>query len=99
MNDSDKIKMTINIGGEHFQLSVDFDKQDLVRDAEKAAHNLFSTWRTRWSARPDKEILAKVAYQFAYYYQELLSRYERASEQAEAIDRELSLALKENREM
>lgn len=79
MNDSDKVKMTINIGGEHLQLSVAFNKQDAVRDAEKAAADLYNLWRSRWTTRSDKEILAMVAYQFASYYQELLQRLENAA--------------------
>lgn len=90
MNDSDKVKMTINIGGEHIQLSVDFNRQNLVRDAEKAADDLYRTWRSRWPSRSDKEILAMVAYQFASFYQELLSRFENAVSLASATDEKLS---------
>lgn len=96
MNDSDKIKMTINIGGEHLQLSVDFNRQDIVRDAEKAADDLFRSWRSRWPSRSDKEILAMVAYQFASFYQELLSRFENAAVQAAATDEKLSRILEED---
>ena len=47
MSESEKVKMTINIGGEHLQLSVDFNRQDNVREAEKAASGLFETWRRK----------------------------------------------------
>ncbi len=90
MNDSDKVKMTINIGGEHIQLSVDFNRQDAVRDAESAAAKLYDTWRLKWPKTPDKELLARVAYQFAYYYLELMARYEAASRMAEDTDKRLS---------
>ena len=86
MTESDKVNMTINIGGEHIPLTVDFNLQDAVRDAEKAASDLFTTWRLRWPNRTDKEILAMVAYQFAYYYQDLLERQTQAAAIAEEID-------------
>lgn len=47
MNDSDNVKMTINIGGEHIRLTVAFNSQDIVRDAEKAATQLFDEWRRK----------------------------------------------------
>ncbi len=90
MNDSDKVPMTINIGGEHIQLSVAFDRQNAVRDAEEAAAGLFETWRKRWPSRSDKEILAMVAYQYALYYQELLERYEKAAALARDTDEKLA---------
>ena len=90
MNDSENVKMTINIGGEHIQLSVPFNRQDAVRDAEKASAQLFDNWRKKWPSRSDKEILAMVAYQFAYYYHEMLSRYEDASGIAEKCNDKIS---------
>ncbi|MBD5358281.1 MAG: cell division protein ZapA [Bacteroides sp.] len=90
MNDSNNITMTINIGGEHIQLTVPFDHQDVVRDAEKAVATLFDKWRKKRSKKTDKEILAMVAYQFAYFYVELLSRYENAIELAEQCNLRLS---------
>lgn len=95
MNDADKVKMTINIGGEHIQLSVDFNKQDAVRKAEKAAADLFDLWRARWAKRTDKEILAMVAYQFAFYYEDLVSRVEDAANIAEECDARLSRLINE----
>ncbi len=93
MNDSDNVKMTINIGGEHLQLSVPFNRQDMVRDAEKSASRLFDSWRKKWPSRSDKEILAMIAYQFASYYAELLSRYEAASALADSCNQSLDRIL------
>lgn len=90
MSDSEKVKMTLNIGGEHIALSVDFNQQDAVREAEKAASDLFNTWRRRFPVRTDKEIMAMVAYQFAYYYGDLLQRYEAATETAAETEALLS---------
>ncbi len=93
MTESDKVNMTINIGGEHIPLTIDFNLQDAVRDAEKAAADLFTTWRLRWPNRTDKEILAMVAYQFAYYYQDLLERQAQAVSIAEETDSMLDALL------
>ena len=41
MNDTDKVKMILNIGGEHLTLTVDFNRQNAVRDAEKIAADKF----------------------------------------------------------
>lgn len=98
MNDDDKVKMTINIGGEHILLSVAFNRQETVRDAEKAADDLFQNWRKKWPSRSDKEILAMVAYQFASFYQELLARVESAAVTAEETDRILSKILDNDRD-
>ncbi len=98
MNDTDKIKMTINIGGEHLQLSVDFNRQDAVRDAEKAAADLFNDFKLNWPSRSDKEILAMVAYRFAYHYQGLLERHQAAARLAEEIDSGLDAILRNDQE-
>lgn len=82
MNDTDKVTMTINIGSEHLQLSVAFNQQNVVRDAEKAAADLFKSWRSRWPSRSDNEILAMIAYQFAFYYKELAARFDQAAQLA-----------------
>lgn len=96
MNDSDNVKMTINIGGEMIGLTVPFNRQDVVRDAEKAASQLYKNWCSKWPKRSDKEIMAMVAYQFAFYYQELLSRYNQAAEIARQCDDRLSNLLGNN---
>ncbi|MEZ3551057.1 MAG: cell division protein ZapA [Muribaculaceae bacterium] len=90
MNETDKVEMTIHIGGEHIRLSVAFDRQNAVRDAEKAAHDLYQDWRAKFPNRSDKEVLAMVAYQFASYYTGLLERFEKASATAADIDAKLS---------
>lgn len=82
MNGSDEVKMTINIGGEHIGLTVAFNSQDLVRDAEKSAARLFEEWRSKWPSRSDKEVMAMVAYQFAYLYRKLLEVHYEAADMA-----------------
>ena len=93
MNDTDKVKMTLNIGGERLTLTVDFQKQDAVRDAEKIASDKFKEFRQQYPSRSDREILAMVAYQIAYYYQDLFNRHKEASAMADEIDRKLDLIL------
>lgn len=80
MNDSDNVKMTINIGGEHIGLTVPFTRQEAVREAEKAVAQIYNTWRVKWPSRSDKEVMAMVAYQFASFYIELLERQTKAAE-------------------
>ncbi|ROT03845.1 cell division protein ZapA [Muribaculaceae bacterium Isolate-037 (Harlan)] len=90
MNDSDNVKMTINIGGEHIRLTVAFNSQDIVRDAEKAATQLFDEWRRKWPSRSDKEVMAMVAYQFAYFYRKLLIMHADAADIAQTCNHRLS---------
>ncbi|MDE7109808.1 MAG: cell division protein ZapA [Muribaculaceae bacterium] len=89
MNDSDKVKMTINIGGEHMQIAVPFNRQDAVRDAEKAVAQLFDAWKLKWPRHSDTRILAMAAYQFAISYQDLLSLHEKAVAKAQECDSRL----------
>lgn len=90
MNDTDKVKMILNIGGEHITLSVDFNRQDAVRDAEKIAADKFKEFRQQFQKRSDREILAMVAYQIAYYYQDLFNRHKEATRMAEELDTQLT---------
>lgn len=73
MTGSDKVEMTINIGGEILKLFADFNRQDDVRDAESAVRQYFNKMRKSWPEMSDTKILAMAAYQFAYWRQELLN--------------------------
>ena len=95
MNDTDKVKMILNIGGEHLTLSVDFNRQDAVRDAEKIASDKFKEFKLRFPSRDDREILAMVAYEIAYYYQDLFSRHMEAVKMAEEVESHLEAILAE----
>lgn len=94
MNDTDKVKMILNIGGEHLSLTVDFNRQDAVRDAEKIAADKFREFRLQYPKRSDREILAMVAYQIAYYYQDLFNRHKEATRVAEELDTQLATILR-----
>ncbi|MDE5886335.1 MAG: cell division protein ZapA [Muribaculaceae bacterium] len=82
MKPTDKVKMTINIGGEYMQIAVPFNNQDAVRDAEKAVAQLFNAWKLKWPKHSDTRILAMAAYQFAKLYQDLLALHEKAVDMA-----------------
>ena len=77
MNDSEKIKMYLNIGEQRIALTVPFDRQDFVRDVESDVDGLYRKWRLAFPAKSDREILAMVAYQYAKFYAELRERKER----------------------
>ncbi|MDE6576789.1 MAG: cell division protein ZapA [Muribaculaceae bacterium] len=86
MNETDKVKMTINIGGEHLQVAVPFNRQDVVRDAEKAVAQLIDAWKLKWPKHSDSRLLAMAAYQFAISYQDLLALHQEAAERAGECD-------------
>lgn len=83
MNDSQKIKMNLNIGDQRLTLNVPFDRQDFARDVEASVQRLYSQWRQSFSMRTDREILAMVTYQFASHYCEMKEAYEEALRKAE----------------
>lgn len=75
--DSRKIKMEINIAGEHLKLSVPFDEQNLVRDTEHEAGALYDSWRRRFPHKKVAEILAMMVYQYASRYHSVLDETEK----------------------
>ncbi len=79
MHDSENIKMNLNIGGQRITQTVPFRNQDFVRDVEKEVDRLYTAWRREFAKKTDKEILAMVAYQFAYFYCELKDEYAKAA--------------------
>lgn len=83
MNDSEKIKMYLNIGDQRISLTVPFARQEFVRDVEADVDRLYARWRKTFPAKTDREILAMVAYQYASFYGELKERYEAALAKAE----------------
>lgn len=93
MSVPEKVKMTLHIGGEYLQIAVPFNRQDAVRDAEKAVAELFDAWKLKWPKHSDTRILAMVAYQFSLHYQDLLALHEKAAELAESCDEKLGALL------
>ena len=79
MNDSEKVKMFLDIGDQRLSVTVPFDRQDFVRDVEDAVGQLYTKWRRTFPAKTDREILAMVTYQFASHYSELKERHAEAA--------------------
>lgn len=79
---SDKIDMTINIGGEFLKLSANFEEQDIVREAESDVRLFFNKLRKNRPESSDRQLLAMVAYQFSLWRRELLKQQESAIEMA-----------------
>lgn len=79
-NDSDKVRMTIQIAGEAFPLTVPFDRQDHVRDTETCVADLYDSWRQRFPRKSEKELLAMMTYQFASFYLDLTSQIQSAAQ-------------------
>ena len=75
---NEKVKLDINIGGEHILLTVPYDEQESVRDTERAIGELFDRWRKKIPNRTDSQIIAMLAYQYASFYGELLRREQRS---------------------
>lgn len=87
--DKDNVKIEINIAGQSVRLSVPYEKQESVRDCEKAINSLFSEWRHKFPKKTHSEIMAMIAYQYASYYQELSARYEILANGIESISESL----------
>lgn len=94
MNTSDKVKMEINIAGEHLSLTVPFDSQNTVRDTERKIASMFSNMRSKFSNKSDKEVLAMVTYQFASDYFYMLGLYDKAKRAAQLLEEDLDNGLK-----
>ena len=93
MKGSDKVEMTINIGGEFLKLSADYDQQILVREAEFAVKKYYNQLRREWPDSSDRKILAMAAYQFSYWYKELLKIQVDAEEMAQNANQILGESL------
>lgn len=89
----DKIQMFINIAGERISLNVGFDDQDNVRTAEQSVCELYNKWKKQFPLRTDRELLAMISYQFAYYYHTLTMRYKEASSAIDVLNARLDQML------
>lgn len=86
MENSEKIEMDINIGGQEISLSVPADRKERVANLEREMNSLFKTWRNTFPRKTEKELIAMIAYQYASYYQELTERYLEAAKIAAECD-------------
>lgn len=76
------IEMEVDIAGERVKLTVPFSRQDAVRETEFSLKELARDLRERNPRSGDKQILAKLAYEFARRYNALKAM--RYAELAEA---------------
>lgn len=75
--------MEINIAGERLLITVPFASQNAVRRTEKDIQTLYNDWRFKFAKKSDAELLAMIVYQYAYYYNDLQERYDRATTDAQ----------------
>lgn len=95
MADREKVKMYINIAGERIRLTVDYDEQDAVREAESQVVRLFDEWRQMFPKKTVPELLAMIAYQFAMYYMALRHRQDDMLAQLKDFEKSIDIALEE----
>lgn len=81
--DSEKIKMYLNIGDQRILLNVPEANRNFVKETEREVEELYRKWRHNFPLKSDREILAMVAYQYASFYGELRRRYDTATAMAD----------------
>lgn len=93
MDDSEKIKMEVNIGGQPIRVTAPFSEQDFVRDTEKEINGLYAKLRSVYPSKEDREMIAIIAYQYASFYRDLTAKQNKAlrlalecSKEIDAID-------------
>ncbi|MCH5235706.1 MAG: cell division protein ZapA [Muribaculaceae bacterium] len=82
MKGSDKVEMTLNIGGELIKLDVKFDEQNEVREAEREIKIFIDRLRRTLSDASDRKLIAMAAFQFASWYNKLIKIQQDAIEMA-----------------
>lgn len=92
--------MYLNIGEQRISVNVPFANQDFVREVEKKVNRLYTKFSRTFPSKANREIFAMVAYQYASYYEELLARYDKATELAtdclDGIDADLKTSLEDS---
>lgn len=90
MTESDRVKMTINIGGERLELEdVAFNDQNLVRDTEKDIKIFFDEYRRQRPTYTSSKILAMITYRYASRVRQLDAMLDRLSAISETCDANL----------
>lgn len=87
MNEDKKVTLHIKIADEDIVLKVDEDSRPAVRQAENSVTELYNKWKLKFPSRSDKELLAMISYQFAFFYNQLVDRHKAISKQADDISR------------
>lgn len=98
MADREKVKMYINIAGERIRLTVDYDEQEAVREAESQVVRLFDEWRQMFPKKTVTELLAMIAYQFAMYYMALRHRQEDVMTILKDFEKNIDMTLEKTNE-
>lgn len=81
MKGSDKLEMTVEIGGESIKLGdIDFNDQINVRDTERSIKVFINQLKKKWPDKSEKNLLAMTAYQYARWYHQLLQIHNEAIE-------------------
>lgn len=73
MKGSEFVDMNINIAGEIIKLQVKFDDQIFVREAERNVKGFIDRQRKACPEASNYELIAMAAYQYAFWYQQLLN--------------------------
>ena len=98
MADREKVKMYINIAGEKIRLTVDYDEQDAVREAESQVVRLYVEWRQMFPKKSVSELLAMIAYQFAMYYMALRHRQDDVVASLKDFEKNIDMTLEKTDE-
>lgn len=84
-----KVKIEVNIGGEHVTLVVPMSRQDAVRETEAEMGLKYQELRERFPMRGQKDLLAMMAYHYASSYFSLVRQHEEETDEAEELLREV----------
>lgn len=74
-------------------MTIDRSTEEWVREAERSVNQVWRTWRTDFSDKTSKEVLAMVAYQFAKLYFQLKHSVEDERALIENFEKELDRLL------
>lgn len=83
MNDSEQIKMYLNIGSQRISVTVPFDRQNMVREVEADTNRLYEKFHKTFPTKPERELFAMMVYRYAWFYSELLRRNAEAETKAD----------------
>lgn len=91
----EKVKIKLNIAGESFLLSVPYTQQEETRQTEAEVNMLYSTWRSRFPEKNDRELLAMIAFRYADHLASLMRDQGAARQEVAEINSRLESMLSE----
>ncbi|MBD5241670.1 MAG: cell division protein ZapA [Paramuribaculum sp.] len=89
----DKIDINLRIADVALSLSIKPDEEQLFREAAKGINDVWSSWRSRFSANSSVEVLAKVTLLFSKSFLELKRQTVRTEEILDSIEQTLDMLL------